>query len=301
VTNDKPIAILQFGATGQVARAVMAAADDSKFRVTALGRDQVDFREPAQLEQAMALAEGVDIVVNAAAYTAVDKAESEEAIARLINATSVGVLARACAARGVPLIHLSTDYVFAGTGSAPQDERTPVAPLGAYGRTKLEGEETVRAASPRHVVLRTSWVYGAEGTNFVRTMLRLGSEKRELRIVDDQHGAPTSAASIAAAILSIAQRIARAPPLECFGTFHYADRGETTWRRFAEAIFAAAGLDVRVVPITTAEYPTPAQRPLNSRLDCAKIERVFNIVRRPWHESLLRVLEENGENGTGFA
>jgi len=292
VTDGKPIAILQFGATGQVARAVMAAADGRKFRLTALGRGQADFREPAQVEQAVANAGDADIVVNAAAYTAVDRAESEEAVARAVNATSVGVLARACAARGVPFIHLSSDYVFAGTGSAAQDERTPAGPLGAYGRTKLEGEEAIRAALPRHVILRTSWVYSAQGTNFVRTMLRLGAEKKDLRIVDDQHGAPTSAASVATAILSVAQRIVHTPSQDCFGTFHYADRGETTWRGFADAIFAAAGLDVHITPVTTAEYPTPARRPLNSRLDCAKIERVYGMARPRWQDSLAQVMDE---------
>ena len=290
------IRILQFGATGQVAHALLRATD-GQFAVRALTRSDADFLHPAQIADAIARSDAADVVINATAYTAVDKAESDEAGAQTVNSESVGALARACAKRSVPLIHLSTDYVFDGTKSTPYLEDDAPHPVSAYGRSKLAGEEAIRSAGRLHAIVRTSWVYSAQGSNFVKTMLRLGRERPELRVVDDQHGAPTSSTSIARAVLTMAERIVRAPAAECFGTFHYTDAGETTWRRFAEAIFARAGLDVRVVPITTAEYPTPARRPANSRLDCAKIERVFGVSRTHWQESLARVLDELAAGG----
>jgi dTDP-4-dehydrorhamnose reductase len=278
-----------FGKTGQVAQALLHAAE-GRCTVRALGRDDVDFLYPDRIGQAAAR-HNADIAVNATAYTAVDKAESDEAAARAINAESVGALARACAAQGLPLIHISTDYVFDGTKPAPYVETDAPYPLGVYGRTKLAGEDAIRAAGGRHAILRTSWVYGVTGTNFVKTMLRLGKERPELRVVDDQHGAPTAAASIARAILTMAERMVAAPAPECFGTFHYTDAGETTWRRFAEAIFARAGMNMRVVPIATADYPTPARRPANSRLDCTKIERIYGVVRPRWQDEVERVVD----------
>jgi dTDP-4-dehydrorhamnose reductase len=290
------VSVLQFGATGQLARAsIRAAAARPQIRLRALARDVADFRAPESAAMAVWQAERLDVVINATAYTAVDKAESEEALAHTVNAEAVGVLAEACRARGVPLIHISTDYVFDGIKPAPYREDDPTRPLGAYGRTKLAGEDAIRARLDRHAIVRTSWIYSADGANFVKTMLRLGAEREELRVVDDQHGAPTAAAGLAEALLTIAERIARGAPAEAFGTFHYSDAGETTWRRFAEAIFAGApwaNIRARVVPIPTADYPTPARRPQNSRLDCAKIEHVYDIRRQPWQPSLTRVLDE---------
>lgn len=288
MADGKPLSILQFGTTGQVARALTAAASPG-LAIHALGRAQADLQQPDAIARAICDAGPIDLVVNAAAYTAVDKAESEPDLARLVNTDSVAAMARACAARGVPLIHISTDYVYDGTKPTPYVEGDTTNPLGIYGQTKLEGEDAIRAALPRHVILRTSWVYSPWGTNFVKTMLRLGAERPELRVVDDQHGAPTSARSIARAILAIAPRlVARGDA----GTFHFCDVGETTWRRFAEAIFADAGIKARVVPIPTTGYPTPASRPLNSRLDCTKVEHVYNIARSPWRDALRRVLKE---------
>ncbi len=292
-----PLSILQFGATGQVARALTrAAAAHPHITIRALTRDAIDLRRPDEAARAIRDAGPVDVAVNTAAYTAVDKAESEPDIARLVNADAVEAMAQACRARGLPLIHISTDYVFDGSKPAPYVETDATAPLGVYGRTKLEGEEVIRATWDRHVILRTSWVYSPWGTNFVKTMLRLGAERDELRVVDDQHGAPTSAANIADAILEIAARITDGTDSGLFGTFHYSDAGETTWRLFAEAIFADVGswaaVKARVAPISAASYLTPARRPLNSRLDCAKFERIYNMARLPWRDALRRVLKD---------
>jgi dTDP-4-dehydrorhamnose reductase len=290
VETDRPFHALVFGTTGQLARALGDAAGRcTRVALTAVPRTEADFRYPQQVRDAVARARDFDIVINAVAYTAVDKAESEEDVALAVNATSVEVLAQACRARDLPLIHVSTDYVFDGTKSTAYREDDPVAPLNAYGRTKLAGENAIRATLERHAIVRTSWVYSAHGANFVKTMLRLGRERTQLRVVDDQWGSPTSAQSLAAALLAMAGRIMRSGPRELFGTFHYIDRGETTWSRFAVEIFRLAGLDVHVDPIATADYPTPARRPLNSRLDCAKIEAVYGIVRPRWQDSLSQV------------
>lgn len=296
----QPLAILQFGATGQVARALSrAAATRPDIAIRALGRDAADLQRPHDVARTIRDAGALDIVVNAAAYTAVDKAESEPEVARIVNAGSVAAMAEACRARNVPLIHISTDYVFDGTKPTPYVENDPTAPLGVYGKTKLAGEDAIRAIWDKHVILRTSWVYSPWGTNFVKTMLRLGAQRDELRVVDDQHGAPTSAADIALAILTMAPRLSAGTDPDLLGTFHYSNAGETTWRRFAEAIFADSagwsGARAKVAPIPTAEYPTPARRPLNSRLDCTKIERVYTVARLTWREALAGVLEEIGK------
>jgi dTDP-4-dehydrorhamnose reductase len=285
-----PIRILQFGTSGQVAREMLRGVDE-RFSLHALSRTEADFLNPTQIASAIQRTDA-DIIINTTAYTAVDKAEDEESTAQTINNLSVGVLAAACATRGLPLIHVSTDYVFDGTKSAPYAEDDASNPLGVYGRSKFLGEEAIRGAAGHHVILRTSWVYSAHGSNFVKTMLRLAKNRDALRVVDDQHGAPTSATSIARAILRVAERIVRAPSPECYGTFHYTDAGETTWCRFAETIFRYAQLDVRVAPITTAEYKTPAQRPLNSRLNCSKIDFVYSLKRLRWECALDAVISE---------
>ena len=288
--------ILQFGRTGQVGMELLTRAVSRGHQVTALGRDIVDMAQPSRVPRAFSAAGSVDVVINGAAYTAVDKAETEPERANAVNAESVAVLAETCAKRGLPLIHLSTDYVFDGAKPSPYVEDDPTAPLNAYGRSKLLGETRLRERQPRHVILRASWVYSAHGTNFVKTMLRLGAEREELRIVDDQVGAPTSAGDIAQACLRICEAIAARGSDMPWGTYHFAATGETTWRRFAEAIFDEAGawakVKARVVPIPSADYPTPARRPLNSRLDCRKIETAFGIKGRPWREALRDVLNE---------
>jgi len=285
-------AILVFGCNGQVGREVLRAAPP-EFSVAGIDRAEADITDPNAVARALD-AHSPAIAINAAAYTAVDQAESERDRAFAVNRDGAGIIAKACAARGVALFHLSTDYVFDGTKRGAYVEDDPIAPLSVYGRSKAEGEAAVRAALDRHVILRTEWVYAAHGKNFVRTMLRLGDERDELRIVDDQRGSPTSARSIARTILAVARNLAARP--NGFGTFHYTDAGETSWRGFAEAIFrhaAASGRRVpKLVPIATADYPTPARRPLNSVLDCRRVESVHAVRRTSWQEELAAVMDE---------
>lgn len=295
--------ILVLGTSGQVGDALMRAAWPAGTTLAGLARPALDMADPASIDRAMAehapdLAP--DLVVNATAYTAVDKAESEREAAFAVNRDGPARLAALCAARGVPLIHISTDYVFDGTKPAPYSEDDPVAPINAYGASKEAGEAAVRAAAPRHVILRTSWVYAAHGANFVKTMLRLGRERAELGVVADQTGAPTAAADIAAAIVAIAGRIGAAraegrPDDVPWGTYHLTGAGETTWFGFAERIFQRLereeGRRPALKPIATAAYPTPARRPVNSRLDCARLRAAFGIETPPWEDSLERVLD----------
>jgi dTDP-4-dehydrorhamnose reductase len=285
--------IVQFGTTGQLGRAlVRAIAGEKGIRHTALSRRDADFERPQEVAGALRDAGPADVVVNATAYTKVDKAESEPELARLVNADSVAALAGACARAGAVLVHVSTDYVFDGRKESPYIETDPTQPLNVYGATKLEGENAVRARLERHLILRTSWVYDSEGANFVNTMLRLARERDVLRIVDDQHGAPTAAADIAAAILSVCR--AFGPEFRTFGTFHFANRGETTWCGFAQAIFdeAKPAPCPKVEPIPTSAYPTPARRPQNSRLDCSKFDSTFRFGRRPWRDALAETLAQ---------
>lgn len=287
--------ILLTGAGGQLGREVARQAAAAGLAVHAAGRDELDVTNGAAVAHAVARL-APRLVVNAAAYTAVDRAETEPEAAHAVNRDGPAHLARACALAGAPLVHVSTDYVFDGSNGAAYSEGDAVAPLGVYGASKLAGEQAVRAALDRHVILRTSWVYGVEGGNFVRTMLRLGAERDVLRVVDDQRGSPTAAADLAAAVLAMARRLLeRAPPAGGFGTFHCAGGGETTWHGFAGEIFrlaAARGARVpRLEPITTADYPTPACRPATSVLDCARLGRVYGIRLRPWREALAETLD----------
>ena len=296
----RSIHLLQFGASGQLARELIRAlAKDSGIGSTVLSRAQADFSKPQEIAEAVLAAPKVDVVVNAVAYTAVDRAESEKELAACVNAEAVGRLAKACRDRKIPLIHVSTDYVFDGTKSAPYVESDATNPLSVYGRTKLAGEALIRDSLNEHVILRTSWVYSAHGSNFVKTMLRLGAEREELRIVDDQWGAPTSATDLARAIVKIVRNLAVSEDDGRFGTFHFSDAGGTTWRRFAEEIFRQApwsGVSAQVVPIGSADYPTPARRPANSRLDTTKIGRVYGVAPPPWQTSLTSVLADLKES-----
>ncbi|MEL7463269.1 MAG: dTDP-4-dehydrorhamnose reductase [Pseudomonadota bacterium] len=279
--------ILMFGATGQVAREVSRRASGRE--VIALGRAEADLTDPDACAARIA-ASDADAILNAAAYTAVDKAESDEATAAVVNGEAPAAMAAAAAAKGVPLVHISTDYVFDGAGDAPRDETALTAPLGAYGWTKLAGEDGVRGAKGAHAILRTSWVFSAHGANFVKTMLRLGAERDRLTIVDDQIGGPTPAAAIADACLTVAEALSQGRGES--GVYHFAGAPDVSWRGFAEAIFAEAGLATEAAPIPTSDYPTPAQRPLNSRLDCGRIERVFGVKRPDWRAHLKDVIEE---------
>ena len=225
-------------------------------------------------------------LINCAAYTAVDKAETDEETARLINAVAVSILAEQSAKINCRMVHISTDYVFDGKASHPYAEEAPVKPQSAYGRTKLEGEQLCLKNNPQSIIIRTSWLYSAFGNNFVKTMLRLGSERGELRIVADQVGCPTNAADLARAILTIISSVvAGQKPFEA-GIYHYSNEGATSWYDFTVAILEKAGLSCSVVPITTAEYPLPAPRPAYSVMDKSKIKRIFGIEIPHWEESL---------------
>ena len=239
-----------------------------------------------------------DVVVNAAAYTAVDKAESEAALAETVNAAAPGALAEAAARVGAALVHFSTDYVFDGSGARPWREDDPTGPLGAYGRTKLEGEHRIAAALPRHLILRTSWVYGARGGNFAKTMLRLARERAELKVVDDQVGAPTGAELLADVTAHALRPLlaGQAAP----GVYHVAAAGETSWHGYARFVVARAQQagqvlqagPQQVLPIATSAYPTPARRPHNSRLDSARLRATFGLELPPWEQGVARMLEE---------
>jgi dTDP-4-dehydrorhamnose reductase len=239
-----------------------------------------------------------DAIVNAAAYTAVDRAESEPELATLVNATAVGVLANEAMALGAWLVHYSTDYVFDGSGNRPRDENAPTAPLNAYGRSKLEGEALIRASGCRHLILRTSWVYAARGANFLRTMLRLATERERLAVIDDQIGAPTGAELIAD-VTAHALRAALAQPA-LGGLYHLAAAGETSWHGYARFAIEAArsrGHPVKVPssaiePIPTSAYPTPAARPLNSRLATGRLQSAFRLTLPPWQRGVERALME---------
>lgn len=284
------------GREGQLARSLVdQAARFPGLEVVALGRPGLDLEHPSTVARSIAEARP-DVVVSAAAYTAVDKAEQESAIAFAVNRDGAAAVAEAAARLEVPLIHISTDYVYGGGKADPYVESDAPAPLGVYGRSKLAGEEAARAAHPAAVILRTSWVYSPFGNNFVKTMLRLGRERDELRVVDDQTGNPTSALDLAAAILRIAPGLTGESPAS--GIFHLAGEGWVTWHGFAAYIFdraAARGVRVpRLVAIPTSAYPTPARRPVSSRLDCSAFLDRFGFSLPVWQhgvdETLSRLL-----------
>jgi dTDP-4-dehydrorhamnose reductase len=285
--------ILIAGREGQLARALLSRL--AGHELTALEPPELDLASRDSIASAMDAARP-ELVINAAAYTAVDRAEDQADLARAVNATGAGWLAEAAAARGAPFVHVSTDYVFAGDKGAPYVETDPVAPLGVYGVTKEEGERVVRAANPRSVVIRTAWVCSADGANFVKTMLRLAGERDEIRVVADQHGAPTFAADLADAIARMIPRLMAAQPGdEAFGIFHLSGTPHTTWHGFTQEILAQAGRRghpvPKLTPIATADYPTKARRPADGRLDCAKIGRVHGIAPADWRVSLGHCLD----------
>lgn len=276
--------ILVFGKTGQVATELQRRAN-----VRALGRNKADLTDPAACAEAI-LRHRPDAVINAAAYTSVDQAESDEDIATLVNGAAPGAMAGACADLGIPFVHISTDYVFDGSGTAPWSVDAPTGPLGAYGRSKLAGEAAIHAAGGTSVILRTSWVVSAHGRNFVKTMLRLGAERDRLTIVADQVGGPTPAQDIAAACLSIAAQL-RSDPSKS-GTYHFSGAPDVSWADFARNIFHQAGLPCEVVDIPTSAFPTPAKRPSNSRMDCSDTTERFGISRPDWRNALSMIIKE---------
>ena len=278
--------VLVFGKTGQVATELSYHK-----QVTCLARGQADLRNPQICAEIIAETDA-DIIINAAAYTAVDNAEEEENLATLINGVAVADMANAAATRNIPFLHISTDYVFDGSGTRPWTPNDPVAPLGAYGRSKLVGERGVTAAGGPHAILRTSWVFSAHGNNFVKTMLRLGADRDTLNIVNDQIGGPTSAADIADALMKIAQLFHKGQGRS--GIYHFSSDPAVSWAGFATEVFKQSELDIKVTGIPASDYPTPAKRPSNSRMDCSDIEAAFGISRPDWRKSLTNILKELG-------
>jgi dTDP-4-dehydrorhamnose reductase len=280
------MSILVFGKTGQVAQE-LAAFDG----VTCLSRGEADLSDPAACAAAIHAAQP-GAVINAAAYTAVDKAEEDEALASVVNGEAPGAMAQACADLGIPFVSISTDYVFDGSGTTLWHPEDATGPLGAYGRSKLKGEQLVVAAGGVSAILRTSWVVSAHGNNFVKTMLRLGADRDRLTIVADQIGAPTMARDIAAACIGMAQQLIKDPAKA--GIYHFCSAPETSWACFARETFSLAGISCEVVDIPSSEYPTPAVRPLNSRMDCALLETVFDIPQPNWRPGLRDILQDLG-------
>jgi dTDP-4-dehydrorhamnose reductase len=292
---SKPI--LVFGAAGQLGREIMKLAAERGLEAAGLTHGEADITDAAAIARALA-AVTPHLIVNAAAYTAVDKAESEPAAAAAINSEGAGTVARLAAAAGVPIIHFSTDYVFDGTKTGPYVETDPIAPLCVYGKTKAGGEANVRAAAPRHVILRTSWMFGQFGNNFLKTMLRLARETDRLRVVADQYGCPTSTVDIAEAVLAIDRLIMAGQP--AWGTYHFAGSGATSWHGFAEMIVAAqaktTGRAPPVEAIATADYPAPARRPANSELESSRFAAKFGYRAQTWQartaETIACLLEQ---------
>jgi dTDP-4-dehydrorhamnose reductase len=276
--------ILVFGKTGQVARELQVLGESV---VTALSRAEADLSDPAACAAAIT-AHAPDAVINAAAYTAVDKAEVEEALATVINGDAPGAMAGECARLGIPFLQVSTDYVFDGSGEIPWKPTDAPVPLNAYGRSKLSGERAIQAAGGQAAILRTSWVFSTHGANFVKTMLRLSETRDRLGIVDDQIGGPTPAGNIAAALLKMADAMVAGRP---GGIWHIAGGPYTSWAGFAEWVFHCAGREVTVDRISSADYPTPARRPFNSRLDCASLMSDFALRQPDWKAAARAVVK----------
>jgi len=276
--------VLVFGATGQVATELAQLPN-----TTCMSRDKADLSHPKACADAIR-AHAPRAVINAAAYTAVDRAETEETLATIVNGESPAAMAATCADLGIPIVQISTDYVFDGTGTDPWAPDQPTNPLGAYGRSKLVGEDGVRASGATHAILRTSWVFSAHGANFVKTMLRLGAERDVLTIVADQTGGPTPARGIAAACHRMANHLIAHPA--SLGTYHYAGAPDCSWADFARAIFDMAKITCTVTDIPTSAYPTPAARPANSRLNCTSLTDTFGLSRPDWRTSLSETIKE---------
>ena len=288
--------ILIIGSNGQVGWELCKRGKSHGFDIIPADIPEFDITDFVAVK-AIANQPGVSLVINASAYTAVDKAESEPETAFAINCDGPAYLASSCAEAKIPLVHISTDYVFDGTREQPYLETDSISPLGIYGKSKAQGEIRVRSLLKEHIIIRTAWLYGIHGNNFVKTMLGLGKEKETLRVVADQYGCPTCAADLAEAILTIAEQIKKRHNIP-WGTYHYCSKGKTTWHGFAEKIFELARqydsfLIKKVIPVTTAEYPTPARRPLNSVMDCSMLTKNFGISPAQWQESLATMLRQN--------
>lgn len=287
--------IVVTGCKGQVVQSLLERARvTGRFDIVALGRPDLDLALPQKINEALRAARP-DVIVSAAAYTAVDQAETEEAAAFAVNATGAGKIAESAAELGIPLVHLSTDYVFDGAKPHPYVETDPVAPIGAYGRSKLAGEKAVSESMANYAILRTAWVYSPFGKNFLKTMLRLAETRATLNVVDDQIGNPTSALDLADGVLAVAANLLDSSAATLRGTFHMAGSGETSWADFAAAIFAEATVNglprAEVNRVPTSQYPTPARRPMNSRLDSSLLAANHEIRLPYWGISTARVVE----------
>lgn len=286
--------ILVTGGNGQLGTELQRCAWPEGYEIVAIDVADLDLTDTAAIAAKVAEREWA-AVINGAAYTAVDKAESNVVTAWAVNALAPAAFGEACAKAGIPLVQVSTDYVFAGDKAGAWEVDDPVAPLGVYGASKLGGELAVRTSGARHAIVRTAWVVSAHGNNFVKTMLRVGAERDTLTVVDDQRGSPTSAADLAGALMAITQRLVEddAAPT---GTFHFSNAGKTSWAGFAAEIFRQAaergGVTAKVTPITTDQYPTPARRPANSLLSHAAIGAAYGIQPRPWQDALSDILDE---------
>jgi dTDP-4-dehydrorhamnose reductase len=285
------------GANGQVGRELVQLGSARGLKVVGFDRTSLDITDAARVA-AVVSEDSWDLVVNAAAFTDVDGAESKPGAAFSVNRDGAGTLASACSRAGIPLIHLSTDYVFDGEKGAPYTERDPVGPLNVYGASKAAGEERVRQDNPRHIILRSSWIFGAHGANFVKTMLRLIESGAPIRVVDDQWGCPTVAADLARVVWDIAAAVVDGNFAE-WGTFHYCGEGATTWYGFAQEILHMTegfgrGASARLLPIPSAQWPSAARKPRNTVLDCRRIAECFRVQQQPWAEGLPELLRAEG-------
>jgi len=286
--------IILIGNQGMLGRDLQSRLQNASYVTKGLDIDELDITQPDDI---------LDLVINCAAYTAVDKAESEPELAFSVNRDGPANLSDACKKLKIPLIHISTDYVFDGNAKSPYREDDPTGPVGVYGESKWAGEEAIRSRLREHLIVRTAWLYGVHGNNFVKTILRLAHEKSELRVVADQEGCPTWTGDLSDALLAVVDRIYRDRTGLLWGTYHFCGSGTASWYDFARAIMQQASKReslraLRLTPITTSEYPTPAKRPKRSVLDCTKIERVFSICPKQWREGLRRMLEEFNNAGS---
>ena len=293
--------IITFGSKGQLGHELVKQGNRFAFEILPFDLPEVDITNPFQVENIVSTTPAT-LVVNAAAYTNVDRAETEKTPAFAVNRDGPENIAQSCERKNIPLIHISTDYVFNGKTKYPYTEADQVSPLGVYGHSKSEGEKKIRSQIKRHIIIRTSWLYGVCGHNFVKTMLGLGNENSRLKVVSDQFGSPTSAADLAETVLTIGRQIQNSLKID-WGTYHYCGLGTATWHLFAEKIFQIAKqytpLRIETVePIKTDEYPTPAERPMYSVLDCSRIEQRLGIHPKPWeeslHETIARMMKKGG-------
>lgn len=287
--------ILIIGAHGQLGWELCKRGKIKGFNTIPLDRPEFDVSDQFLVQKQVGQSDA-SLVINASAYTAVDQAESESEIAFAVNRDGPAYLASACADKGIPFIHLSTDYVFDGSKKSPYVETDPVSPLGVYGKSKAAGETKTRELLHEHIILRTAWLYGVSGKNFVTTMLRLGKEQERVRVVNDQYGCPTYAGDLAEATLNIAALIRETKNIK-WGTYHYCGKGKTSWHGFAEKVFELTRQHItlrikNLEAITTEDYPTPAKRPANSVLDCSLIKSQFGIDPKPWEKSLKETINQ---------